>query len=763
MFARQQPQTDQTPLIPPTAEPSPRRPTADEWFHAVSDEPSASESHAHQAGSQKKPVLAAVGVLALLAITAISIIWMLTTNDDNSDLTQCDTWLRTQFVNYPEITTSTRNANAAVAAIQEQRTADCPRNAWNPLVSNITKTPDGNIEVRFATVGRTSNGQSATMTAAGQSRWIYMAAEDRWHSVPAGTLPALAVKPTNTSPPRPPLPSTTTPPTETANADHDPQPKSTASPTATMAPAATASSPTQPRAPNSDDNFSGPAAALIEQGRELFKKEDYRAAAEAFAAAQLRHGKPSQVLENQTGMALRRLEDHPQAIDHFTKAIELKDNPVDRIERALSYIATRQCAKALQDASRALEMQPESTDGFHTEGEAHAALSTCHLKAGDTNSAVKHAEAAVAVTEREDYPAERLANAHIAAANAYALAKSHGRAIEHYSTALELNDNAEAHAGRAWVYRDRRNCNAALADAGEAMSLPAVSRNGYHSGAEASWIFVVCLEEADSRATQHVETALRFMEENGYTTGEIAERNIWGATTLFNHGRYPDAVRYLSESIELHDTAAARVSRAVAHHKSSNCNEAIEDSNQALEMPAENWLHYRSGDHLNSWAEANATLALCYTAERQPEAAMQHVESALIYMRQASYKSTSIEIFEEFAKDLRNQIEPPDAQIRARYQQEGSRLHASRSSGLVWADGSNWVDGASHNFPVIPIPDGHLLKHHLTCTQRETLYLAVSRNAATFANLVWGNHPLATTLYQQNSFERECGSTMRTK
>ena len=86
-----------------------------------------------------------------------------------------------------------------------------------------------------------------------------------------------------------------------------------------------------------------------------------------------------------------------------------------------------------------------------------------------------------------------------------------------------------------------------------------------------------------------------------------------------------------------------------------------------------------------------------------------------------------------------------------------------RSSRLVWEDGSNWVDGVSHNFPAVPIPDGHLLKHHLTCAQRETLYLAVSRNSATFANLVWGNHPLAATLYEQNSFKRECGSTMRPK
>ena len=763
MFERQQQYTGQTPLTPPTAKPSPRRPTADEWFHAVSVEPPVIEppvieSQDRQSGSQKRPILIGIGALALLAITVISVIWTLTTTDDTSDLAKCDTWLRAQFVNHAETTASARNANAVVGAVQDQRAADCPRNAWNPLVSSITQTRYGNIEVRFATAGRTPNGQAVTMPAAGTPRWIYVAAEGQWNSVPDRDLPVLAVKPTSTS--TPPPPSTAAPPTETATTVHDRQPTPTTRPTA---PTATATSRAQPRAPKSGNEFSGPAAAMLEQGRELFKQQDYRAAAEAFATAQLRHGKPSQILENQTGMALRRLEDHPQDIVHFTKAIELRDNPVDRIERALSFMATRQCANALQDASRALAMQPESTDGFHTGAAAHVVLSTCNLRAGDAARAVKHAKAAIAAIEGENHPAERLTNAHITAGNAYALAKSHSRAIEHYSTAIELNDNAEAHVGRAWVHRDTSNCNAALADASAAMSLPAVSRNDYHSGAEASWIFVVCLVEAGNHATQHIENSLRLMEESDYTTSEIAERSAWVGNAFSAHGQHSDAIRYLSESIETHDTATTRVSRAVAHQKNGNCSEAINDSNQVLEMPPENWLHYRSGDNLNSWAEAHMTLALCYTAKPQPETAMQHVESALIYMHQASYTDASIGTAETLAKDLQDLNKQPGTHIQDKYRQEGRRLNASRSSRLVWTDGSNWVDGVSHNFPAVPIPDGHLLKHHLTCAQRETLYLALSRNSATFANLVWGNHPLAATLYEQNSFERECGSAMRTK
>ena len=125
---RQQPQTDQTPLIPPTAGPSTLRPTADEWFHVVSDEPlvsepptsepPASEPQDHQAGSRKTPALAVVGALTIQIIAAIGITWILTTNGGTSDLAKCDTWLRAQLVNSPGIAASARNANAAIAAIQ---------------------------------------------------------------------------------------------------------------------------------------------------------------------------------------------------------------------------------------------------------------------------------------------------------------------------------------------------------------------------------------------------------------------------------------------------------------------------------------------------------------------------------------------------------------------------------------------------------------------------------------------------------------------
>ena len=409
-------------------------------------------------------------------------------------------------------------------------------------------------------------------------------------------------------------------------------------------------------------------------------------------------------------------------------------------------------------------MEPESADGFHTHAEAHAALSACHLMTGNNASAIEHAKAALPLMEENHYSAEVLATAHVSAGDAYTLEKRYAKAAQHYSQSIELNDNAAARAGRAWNHQMRQNCNDAIADAGEAIKLTPVSRHGYHSSAESYLLFVICLGEADQRATQHVQSALHLMEQSGYSTEEIAVYNVWGGNTFYNHKRYPDAIEHYSRAIDLDETAEARVGRARAHLKVQDCSKALEDGRKALQMPNESWTHYRSRAKINSWAEAHVTLSHCYTDQSQWEEALQHAESALILMQENRYDAAKIASAEELIENLQSlnqQPDPADVLIRSRYSQEGERLNATRSSTLVWADGSNWVDGISHQFPPIPILDGTPLKYYLTCAQREALKLATGAN--NFANHVWGNHPNAPEWNTRNPFANDCGSQMQTK
>ena len=357
---------------------------------------------------------------------------------DSPVLAKCDTWLREQLVTSHQATANVENVNAVVAAIQDQRATDCSPRSWNPLVRNVSRDHDTNIDVRFSTAGGISRGAAVTTTTEGVPRWFYLAAENRWYSPAEDSPPFLAAQPTSTDQPLP--PTTTTqpvtaprstpqvwpPPTISSDANHQDQERF--------------------QEVGGNDSFFGQAATEFKKGKGLLHQEDYHGALQIFQSAKIHHGKPSSVLENQIGIAFRRLDDHQKAIDHFTKAIEIKDNPTGRINRALSYIATGQCTLTFQDTKRALDMDPESADGFHTNAEAHAALSTCHQTSGDNASAIEHAKAALSLMEENNYSATAL-EAHVGNRpclsielnDAYTWAKQYANrwATHHYSQAIE--------------------------------------------------------------------------------------------------------------------------------------------------------------------------------------------------------------------------------------------------------------------------------------------------------------------------------------
>ncbi len=270
--------------------------------------------------------------------------------------------------------------------------------------------------------------------------------------------------------------------------------------------------------------FFGQAWTELDRGLELFYQADYHGALQAFQLAKIHHGKPSSVLENRIGTTLQSLGDHQQAIDHFTKAIEIEDGPPDRVNRAISYLETNQCPLAIHDAQQALGMTPESTDGYHTDAEAHIVLSTCRLVNGDNAQAIEHAEAALSLMATNKYSAEESATINVPTGDIYYSEGSYAKAIEHYSQAIALGDTAKARASRAWAYIQTKDCISALTDSHNALEMPAVSWSGYHSGAHAHQALAYCYADENQweKALQHDESALRLMYENHYEAATIA-------------------------------------------------------------------------------------------------------------------------------------------------------------------------------------------------------------------------------------------------
>ena len=332
--------------------------------------------------------------------------------------------------------------------------------------------------------------------------------------------------------------------------------------------------------------FFGETFAAVERGKDAFTQGKYQEALEGFLEAQRTHGKPSLVLQNRIGNAYRALGQNHQAIQHYTNAIEVEDNAFDRNNRGTIYMETGQCLLAIEDAKAALAMEPAGEKEFRTDLNANIILSECYTKQGDYLAALQHADAAYAVAVGYSTPAEivdwilqqreivqmildgkvwpedliyepslshfnagvelfeaekyeeaisRLKNAQevhgqpsgniqIRIGYAYSALGQHEKAIEHYSAAVGIRDDAHHRVFRAFEYANNVRCIEATADAEAALGMKPHFEPEYHTSAEAHTIIAMCLtaqgknEEAQAHLAQYKVIA----QANGYSEEEIA-------------------------------------------------------------------------------------------------------------------------------------------------------------------------------------------------------------------------------------------------
>ena len=132
----------------------------------------------------KKPILTGVASAALLGISAIVAAVFTLTSDSptKTTLRDCDNWLQQQLLASSQPTARPENANAVVTAIQTQRSYSCPPGAWNPVVTNVVRDNEGNIDISFAAANGNARGTAVTRSADGVPRWVYLATEAQWYS-----------------------------------------------------------------------------------------------------------------------------------------------------------------------------------------------------------------------------------------------------------------------------------------------------------------------------------------------------------------------------------------------------------------------------------------------------------------------------------------------------------------------------------------------------------------------------------------------------
>ncbi len=79
--------------------------------------------------------------------------------------------------------------------------------------------------------------------------------------------------------------------------------------------------------------FFGATALELERANQAFDEGRYQDALEAYLEAQRLHGEPSIIIQGLIGSSYRALGQPETAIQHFTNALELKDDPINRVEQ----------------------------------------------------------------------------------------------------------------------------------------------------------------------------------------------------------------------------------------------------------------------------------------------------------------------------------------------------------------------------------------------------------------------------------------------
>lgn len=268
------------------------------------------------------------------------------------------------------------------------------------------------------------------------------------------------------------------------------------------------------------EQFSETAASYTEEGDRLRDLGDYKGAIAAYQLAKDHHGGKSHVLANRIGIAFQAMGDHEQAIVHFTESLEIEDDPVDRVNRATSYIETTQCPLAIQDAQKALEMEVQSGKGRRSDADAHSIIGVCHYLSDQHEDATRHLLTAAPIMLSSGYAASEIAYVYELAGNAQVALESYPEAIRHYSQAITAEDDSSTRMWRAWSYWEQGDCAKATEDAQQSLKLPAYRESGYHSQVDAYKMRHLC-EEDPAKRISYATSAMELMRTNGYDEAAI--------------------------------------------------------------------------------------------------------------------------------------------------------------------------------------------------------------------------------------------------
>ena len=337
-----------------------------------------------------------------------------------------------------------------------------------------------------------------------------------------------------------------------------------------------------------DEQISAEAEALALQARTYSEKGQFQEALRLLTRANQANSQQSRTIENLIGLTLMQLERYDEAIAHITTAIQIKDIPLYRINRAIVYSSTYQCEKALEDLAKAATQTDKPEDSTHLRSKmaANLAAANCHIRLGNHQKA-----------EEQLHLAQQMEN-------------KPGSSARGSLTLNTLKQHfEEIKSGHS--YPEDLLAEADLKKWSEAMNL--------------------ILEEQPAQA---IPLMLKVLENTNPPPSKAKIELAWAYWSL---GRHEEALHHINQAVALRQDAYTLSQRANLHLETDNCPQAITDSTEAL-------LHktYIVPGY-NSAVESHWTIGLCQLLQGDTTNANPHLRTALELAQKSEYTQKDME------------------------------------------------------------------------------------------------------------------------
>jgi tetratricopeptide (TPR) repeat protein len=328
------------------------------------------------------------------------------------------------------------------------------------------------------------------------------------------------------------------------------------------------------------------------------------------------------------GVNLQYLKKHPKAIAFYEKSIFLAERfgfEDDFIagnynNRGSNYHELKQYERAIEDYSRAMELNPKCATAYTNRGVTYAKLKQHEKAIGDYNKAIEmNPEYADAYNNR---------------GLSYAKLKQHEKAIEDYGKAIEMNPNfAKPYNNRSITYHELRQYETAIEDCSKAIELNPKYAKAYYNRGNAYYElnqyeraiedYSKAIELNPNFAEAYINRGIGYRKSKQHEMAiedfnrgiklmeldpELALAYIYRGEAYLGLNQYEMAIEDYNKAIELKEDlpdngAMAYNGRGYAYVALKQYNKALEDFNKAIELdPNPAVVYYNRG---NAYYELN--------------------------------------------------------------------------------------------------------------------------------------------------------------